>query len=51
MLMATINDALEILGWVAQKIESQVFGITQKPEKKAEKRMYQMSSCIHAALP
>jgi hypothetical protein len=34
MLIATVKDVLEILGYgSAAKIESEIFGITQKPRK------------------
>jgi DNA polymerase, archaea type len=35
MLMATVKDALEIMGYgSAEKIESEIFGLTRKPKRK-----------------
>jgi hypothetical protein len=38
MLMATVKDILEILGYGrAEEIESEIFGIVQKPKKRKNK--------------
>jgi hypothetical protein len=35
MFMATVKDALEIIGYAsAEKIESEIFGLTRKPKRK-----------------